>query len=155
MEMYHVAVLLLLAHFASFPHSLACPYCSTPTTPPKQSPPPPPPPSPCPPPPRSVGPVPPSPKTPSPPSSGTCPIDTLKLDACVDLLGGLVHAVIGQDTQDKCCPVIQGLADLDAALCLCTTIKAKALDINVLLPIALELLVDCGKHVPSDYQCPA
>ncbi|KAJ8466212.1 hypothetical protein OPV22_028764 [Ensete ventricosum] len=149
MAMYHVAVLLLLAHFASIPHSLACPYCPTPTTPPKKSPPPPPPPSPCPPPP---GMVPPSPKT---PSTGACPIDTLKLDACVDLLGGLVHAVIGQDTKDKCCPVIQGLADLDAALCLCTTIKAKALDITVLLPIALELLVDCGKHVPSDYQCPA
>ncbi|RZS16946.1 hypothetical protein BHM03_00049022 [Ensete ventricosum] len=110
MAMYHVAVLLLLAHFASIPHSLACPYCPTPTTPPKKSPPPPPPPSPCPPPP---GMVPPSPKT---PSTGACPIDTLKLDACVDLLGGLVHAVIGQDTKDKCCPVIQGLADLDAAL---------------------------------------
>ncbi|KAG6508789.1 hypothetical protein ZIOFF_034170 [Zingiber officinale] len=89
----------------------------------------------------------PTPTTPPPPAP--------KLDACVNLLGGLVHAVIGQNEKSTCCPVISGLADLDAALCFCTIIKAKALNINVLLPIAIELLVDCGKHVPSDYKCPA
>ncbi|RWV77110.1 hypothetical protein GW17_00062109, partial [Ensete ventricosum] len=88
-----------------------------------------------------VAPVPPSPKT---PSAAACPIHTLKLDACIDLLGGLVHAVIGQNTKDKRCTVIQDLADLDAPLCLCTTIKAVVFDIKVLLPIALELLVYCG-----------
>ncbi|XP_042424570.1 36.4 kDa proline-rich protein-like [Zingiber officinale] len=152
------ALVLLVANSALFLPSLACPYCQTPTvTPPP--PPSPPPPAPCPPPPApKVSPPapkvsPPSPK--APPSAGACPIDTLKLDACVDLLSGLVHSVIGQSAKSKCCPVIEGLADLDAALCLCTTIKAKALDVKVLLPIALELLIDCGKHVPSDYQCPA
>ncbi|KAJ8528052.1 hypothetical protein K7X08_015503 [Anisodus acutangulus] len=44
-------------------------------------------------------PVTPSPKgkpCPSPPSTkATCPIDTLKLGACVDLLGGLVHIGLG------------------------------------------------------------
>ncbi|CAL9130971.1 unnamed protein product [Musa textilis] len=149
----------------------------TPPPPPKKSPSPPPPPptyptpsSPPPPPtyptPSSPPPTPPTYPTPSspppptsvpcppPPKAPTCPIDTLKLDACVDLLGGLVHVIIGGDVTSQCCPVLQGLADLDAALCLCTTIRAKALGINILLPIALEVLVDCGKHVPSDYQCP-
>ncbi|XP_008777671.4 36.4 kDa proline-rich protein-like, partial [Phoenix dactylifera] len=127
-----------------------------PPSPPPPSPPPPSPPKPkpCPPPPSpppKPKPCPPPPKAPS----SNCPIDTLKLDACVDLLGGLVHIGIGEDAKEKCCPVLEGLADLDAALCLCTTIKAKLLGINILLPVALEVLVDCGKHLPSDYQCPS
>ncbi|KAL0400139.1 UNVERIFIED_CONTAM: proline-rich protein [Sesamum radiatum] len=92
----------------------------------------------------------------SPPKAQeTCPIDTLKLGACVDVLGGLVHIGIGSSAKDTCCPVLQGLVDLDAAVCLCTTIKAKLLNINIILPIALEVLVDCGKTPPSDFQCPA
>nr|XP_018685893.1 PREDICTED: 36.4 kDa proline-rich protein-like isoform X2 [Musa acuminata subsp. malaccensis]XP_018685894.1 PREDICTED: 36.4 kDa proline-rich protein-like isoform X3 [Musa acuminata subsp. malaccensis] len=135
----------------------------TPPPPPKKSPSPPPPPPTyptpsSPPPPTYPTPSSPPPPTsvpcPPPPKAPTCPIDTLKLDACVDLLGGLVHVIIGGDVTYQCCPVLEGLADLDAALCLCTTIKAKALGISILLPIALEVLVDCGKHVPSDYQCP-
>ncbi|WOK94737.1 hypothetical protein Cni_G03442 [Canna indica] len=131
------------------------PTYTTPTPPPPKtttpsSPPPPAYTAPSPPPPTSKVPCPPPPK-----AQGTCPIDTLKLDACVDLLGGLVHVVIGGgDVTQQCCPVLEGLADLDAALCLCTTIRAKALGIKLLLPVALEVLVDCGKHVPSDYQCP-
>ncbi|KAJ6837648.1 36.4 kDa proline-rich protein-like [Iris pallida] len=94
------------------------------------------------------------PKAP-PPSSG-CPIDILKLDACVDVLDGLLHALLGGGEADReCCPVISGLADLDAALCLCATIKVKLLNIDILLPIALDVLVDCGKHAPSDFKCPA
>ncbi|XP_039114741.1 36.4 kDa proline-rich protein-like [Dioscorea cayenensis subsp. rotundata] len=135
-----------------------------PPPPPKPSPPPPPPPTPSPPPPPPPKPVPspppPKPKPvpcPPPPKSpaGTCPIDVLKLDACVDLLGGLINIGIGNDTKKTCCPVLSGLVDLDAAICLCTTIKAKLLNINILLPIALQLLVDCEKHAPEGFQCPA
>ncbi|PAL72214.1 hypothetical protein CEJ83_20150 [Acinetobacter baumannii] len=90
-----------------------------------------------------------------PPPSQTCPIDTLKLGACVDVLGGLVHIGIGSSAKDACCPVLQGLLDLDAALCLCTTIKLKLLNINLIIPIALEVLIDCGKHPPPGFQCPA
>ncbi|KMZ73729.1 hypothetical protein ZOSMA_142G00280 [Zostera marina] len=94
---------------------------------------------------------------PPPPSSqgGTCPTDALKLSACVDVLGGLVHAIIGQSATDACCPLLIGLVDLDAAVCLCTTIRLKLLNINIVLPIALQLLIDCGKHPPSDYKCPS
>ncbi|KAJ6816211.1 36.4 kDa proline-rich protein-like [Iris pallida] len=119
-----------------------------PPPPPKAVPPPPPKPTPCPPPP------PPKPKPCPPPAAATCPIDTLKLDACVDVLGGLVHIGIGSGASGACCPALQGLVDLDAALCLCTPIKAKLLNIGILLPIALGVLVnDCGKHVPSGFQC--
>ncbi|KAK1297865.1 36.4 kDa proline-rich protein [Acorus calamus] len=89
-----------------------------------------------------------------PPAGQSCPINTLKLDACVSLLNDLVHVVIGSQATDACCPVLAGLADLDAALCLCTAIKVKALNVNLVLPVALQILADCGKHCPSDYQCP-
>ncbi|XP_073303957.1 uncharacterized protein [Primulina huaijiensis] len=85
----------------------------------------------------------------------TCPINTLKLSACVDLFGSLGHLIIGTSAKDTCCPVLEGLADADAALCLCTTIKAKLLNINIILPIALEVLVDCGKTPPPGFQCSA
>ncbi|KAK4397850.1 proline-rich protein [Sesamum angolense] len=117
---------------------------------------PPPPPTVTPKPPPTETPCPPPPPSPSPPKAQeTCPIDTLKLGACVDVLGGLVHIGIGSSAKDTCCPVLQGLVDLDAAICLCTTIKAKLLNINIILPIALEVLVDCGKTPPSGFQCPA
>ncbi|BAS90966.1 Os04g0612500 [Oryza sativa Japonica Group] len=56
----------------------------------------------------------------------------------------------------SCCPLLSGVADLDAALCLCTAIKAKALGVSLVLPVAISVLVnECGKHVPSSFQCPS
>ncbi|XBI34133.1 hypothetical protein VPH35_119971 [Triticum aestivum] len=93
----------------------------------------------------------PSPATPT----GKCPVDTLKLLACVDVLNGLLHAVIGGSASDSCCPLLSGVAGLDAALCLCSTIKVKALNTSLVLPIAIEVLVNqCGKRVPDDFHCP-
>ncbi|RRT66155.1 hypothetical protein B296_00031763 [Ensete ventricosum] len=111
--------------------------------------------TPSPPPPAYVTPSPPT-QTPYPPSptAPTCPIDTGELDSCVDLLGGLVHIIIGQGVSYQCCPVLEGLSDLDAAVCLCATIKAQALNIQILLSPALDVLADCGKQVPSDFECP-
>jgi len=136
-----VALLLVAATLVAqlIAPAAACPSCPTPKPPP-----PPPTPVPCPPPPSSA-----------PPSTGKCPLNTLKLLACVDALNGLVHAVVGAKASEKCCPLLQGVADLDAALCLCTTIKAKALSINLVLPIAIEVLVnECHKNVPASFQCP-
>ncbi len=73
----------------------------------------------------------------------------------MDVLGGLVHIGIGGSAKDACCPVLKGLLDLDAAICLCTTIRAKLLNINIIIPIALQVLIDCGKTPPQGFQCPA
>ncbi|WOG91299.1 hypothetical protein DCAR_0310547 [Daucus carota subsp. sativus] len=92
--------------------------------------------------------------SPSPsPSTAMCPIDTLKLGACVDLLGGLVHIGLGDPTANQCCPIIGGLAELEAAVCLCDTLKLKLLSLNIYVPLALQLLVTCGKPPPSDFTC--
>ncbi|CAK7345380.1 unnamed protein product [Dovyalis caffra] len=91
---------------------------------------------------------------PPPPSNkDTCPIDTLKLGACVDLLGGLVHIGLGDPVVNQCCPVLKGLVELEAAVCLCTTLKIKALNLNIFVPLALQLLVTCGKTPPPGYTC--
>ncbi|XP_028110699.1 14 kDa proline-rich protein DC2.15-like isoform X1 [Camellia sinensis] len=93
-------------------------------------------------------------KRPSWPAMATCPRDTLKLGVCGNLLDDLVHLVIGTPPKTPCCTQIQDLADLEAAVCLCTAIKGNVLGINLNVPTSLsELLNCCGKNVPSDFQC--
>lgn len=90
---------------------------------------------------------------PPPPGAATCPIDTLKLGACVDLLGGLVHIGLGDPVANECCPVLAGLVELEAAVCLCTTLKLKVLNLNIFVPLALQLLITCGKTPPPGFTC--
>lgn len=96
----------------------------------------------------------PSPAASPPSSQSSCPKDTLKLGVCADLLG-LVNIVIGDPPSgSSCCALIKGLADLEAAICLCTALKANVLGINLNVPIALSLILSaCQKTVPSDFQC--
>ncbi|XP_027354356.1 14 kDa proline-rich protein DC2.15-like isoform X2 [Abrus precatorius] len=106
----------------------------------------------------SPSPSPPTPKPTPPPSSpssqGQCPKDTLKLGACADLLG-LVNIIVGTPPSSKCCALIKDLADLEAALCLCTAIKANVLGINLNVPVTLSLILSaCQKTVPPGFQCP-
>ncbi|XP_058086414.1 14 kDa proline-rich protein DC2.15-like [Magnolia sinica] len=83
----------------------------------------------------------------------SCPKDTLKLGVCADLLG-LVNVVIGSPPTLPCCSLLEGLADLEAAVCLCTAIKANILGINLNIPVSLSLLLNtCGKKYPSGFQC--
>ncbi|GMJ10982.1 Disease Related Nonspecific Lipid Transfer Protein 1 [Hibiscus trionum] len=108
---------------------------------------------PCPPAPKSPKPSPKSPPS-GPKKPATCPKDTLKLGVCADLLGGLVHVVVGSSSRTKCCSLISGLADLDAAVCLCTAIKANVLGTNLNVPLSLSLLLNsCGKKLPAGYKC--
>merc|ERR1711915_135014 len=88
------------------------------------------------------------------PGGRSYPLDALEVGACVDLLGGLVHLGIGDPVVNQCCPLIQGVAELEAALCLCTTIRLKLLNVNVILPLALDLFVQCGVTPPPGFTCP-
>ncbi|KAL9231494.1 hypothetical protein vseg_006719 [Gypsophila vaccaria] len=100
-------------------------------------------------------PVPPAAPVSPAPSTSKCPIDTLKLGVCADVLG-LVHAVLGAPPSGtKCCALLKGLANLEAAACLCTALKANVLGIHLNVPIALSVLLSaCQKDVPSGYTCP-
>ncbi|KAG8391628.1 hypothetical protein BUALT_Bualt01G0207100 [Buddleja alternifolia] len=96
------------------------------------------------------------PKAPSatPGKAGKCPRDTLKFGVCGDWLG-LVHEVVGAKPSSKCCALVEGLADLEAALCLCTAIKANVLGVvKFKIPIALSLVINsCGKKLPKGFVC--
>ncbi|MFS8032344.1 putative bifunctional inhibitor/plant lipid transfer protein/seed storage helical [Helianthus anomalus] len=130
----------------------------TPTPSPPKTPTPSPPKTPTPSPPKTPTPSPPAPsppKTPTPsPPKATCPKDTLKLGVCANLLNDLIHLVVGNPPKTPCCTLLNGLADLEAAVCLCTAIKANILGINLNIPVSLSLLLNyCGKKVPSGFQC--
>ncbi|RYR29371.1 hypothetical protein Ahy_B01g053763 isoform A [Arachis hypogaea] len=91
---------------------------------------------------------------PPPPARATCPIDALKLGLCLDVAGGIVHVGIGNPVENICCPVIQGLLDLEAAICLCTVIRIKLLNLNIFIPVALQVLATCGMTPPPGFVCP-
>ncbi|XP_058106607.1 14 kDa proline-rich protein DC2.15-like [Magnolia sinica] len=91
---------------------------------------------------------------PSPtPTNGTCPRDALKLGVCANLLG-LANVVVGSPPTLPCCSLIQWLADLEAALCLCIAIRANVLGINLNIPVSLSFVLNnCGRIVPSGFEC--
>ncbi|KAL6648968.1 hypothetical protein ACP70R_013192 [Stipagrostis hirtigluma subsp. patula] len=123
-------ILLLVASTFLAGEVAACGSCPHPTPPPS--------PKPCPPPPSSYG---------------KCPKDTLKLGVCANVLG-LVKVEVGKVPTDSCCPLLEGLADLEAAVCLCTAIKANVLGINLDIPVKLSLLLNyCGKSLPEGFIC--
>ncbi|CAH8386270.1 unnamed protein product [Eruca vesicaria subsp. sativa] len=88
-------------------------------------------------------------------STMKCPRDTLKFGVCGSWLG-LVHEVIGTPPSKECCSLVKGLADFEAAVCLCTTLKTTLLGVvaPVKLPVALSLLLNsCGKTLPQGFVC--
>ncbi|GMJ10984.1 hypothetical protein like AT4G12520 [Hibiscus trionum] len=91
--------------------------------------------------------------TPNPSARGRCPRDALKLGVCAIVLN-LVNATVGSPPVQPCCSLLQGLVDLEAAVCLCTAIRANILGINLNIPISLSLLLNvCSRNVPTGFQC--
>ncbi|XP_019158966.1 PREDICTED: putative lipid-binding protein At4g00165 [Ipomoea nil] len=88
------------------------------------------------------------------PAAAKCPKDTLKFGVCGDWLG-LVHEVIGAPPSSECCSVLKGVAELEAAACLCTAIKADVLGgLKMEIPVAISLVLNsCGKKVPNGFVC--
>ncbi|KAL6642729.1 hypothetical protein ACP70R_020910 [Stipagrostis hirtigluma subsp. patula] len=125
------------------------PYCPSPATPP--------------PPPEYGGgncqPNCPSPVTPPPPpgggnNDGSCPINALRLEVCANVLN-LLRLNIGVPADEQCCPLLEGLVDLDAAVCLCLAIRANILGIVLNVPLNLNLLLNfCHKDRVPGFTCP-
>ncbi|KAI9174368.1 hypothetical protein LWI28_016317 [Acer negundo] len=91
------------------------------------------------------------PGTPPPPHP-SCSINEMKLGLCVDVLGGLVHIGFGDPVKNVCCPVIQGMMEMEAAVCI--TIRIKFLNMNIFIPMAFQALLTCGKTPPPGFICP-
>uniref|UniRef100_A0A0E0L6S5 Bifunctional inhibitor/plant lipid transfer protein/seed storage helical domain-containing protein n=1 Tax=Oryza punctata TaxID=4537 RepID=A0A0E0L6S5_ORYPU len=93
---------------------------------------------------------------PCPTPAGKCPMNTVKLGVCADVLDGLIHATVGKPKPPKepCCPLIAGLADLDAAVCVCLAINANVLGVNLDVPVDLSLLLNyCDCKLPAGFKC--
>ncbi|XP_008786988.1 14 kDa proline-rich protein DC2.15-like [Phoenix dactylifera] len=106
---------------------------------------------PCPPPPYKPKP---SPKPSPTPAYPSCPRDALELGVCANVLQGLINLQLGNPPKKPCCSLLEDLVDLEAAVCLCTAIKANILGINLNVPVDLSLLLNyCGKKVPAGYAC--
>ncbi|KAG8047107.1 hypothetical protein GUJ93_ZPchr0008g13977 [Zizania palustris] len=98
------------------------------------------------------------PVLPPPPAlaaAGKCPMNVVKLGVCASVLDGLIDASVGKaPPKAPCCPLIAGLADVDAAACVCLAIKADVLGLRLNIPVDLSLLVNyCGRKVPDGFHC--
>ncbi|CAN0908547.1 14 kDa proline-rich protein DC2.15 [Linum grandiflorum] len=85
----------------------------------------------------------------------TCSYDVTRLSICTDLLGYLLRIRIGTaPPSGPCCTLITGVADLEAAVCVCAALKANVLGPVLNLNVALTLLLNqCGRPVPSGFTC--
>ncbi|TKW12775.1 hypothetical protein SEVIR_5G056600v4 [Setaria viridis] len=93
---------------------------------------------------------PPPPAVPTPPGA-TCPINTADLSVCVDLLGYLLKIRLNAPPQ-PCCTLLKGVANADAALCVCGVIKVLNL---ISVPVDVNLLLnECGMTCPPGFTCP-
>ncbi|KAF2604237.1 hypothetical protein F2Q70_00028860 [Brassica cretica] len=64
------------------------------------------------------------------------------------------HRCCWLSTKLPCCALLKGIANLEAAVCLCTALKANVLGINLNVPVDLSLLLNyCGKKLPYGLQC--
>uniref|UniRef100_A0A804I4W0 Bifunctional inhibitor/plant lipid transfer protein/seed storage helical domain-containing protein n=1 Tax=Musa acuminata subsp. malaccensis TaxID=214687 RepID=A0A804I4W0_MUSAM len=84
----------------------------------------------------------------------TCPRDALKLGICANVLRGLLNVTLGTPPKQPCCSLLEGLVDLEAAVCLCTALKGNVLGLKLNIPVSLSLLINyCGKKVPKGFLC--
>ncbi|KAF2598025.1 hypothetical protein F2Q68_00009966 [Brassica cretica] len=87
---------------------------------------------------------------------GTCPRNALQIGACTNVLNA-IDLTLGNPPPPvpPCCSLIAGLADLEAAVCLCTALDVNVLGINVHLPIDISVLFNaCCRFAPPSFQCP-
>ncbi|CAI9095885.1 OLC1v1031915C1 [Oldenlandia corymbosa var. corymbosa] len=144
---------LLLLNLVFFSLVSACDECPKPKPKPKK--PKCPKPSPKPKSPKTKSPKPASPPPPPPPESpkATCPI-TLDLNPCLGLLNlaGIIN--IGLFSEAQCCPLLDDLADPDAAACLCNAVKVKVPGIiNLILPVNINPIFErCHRTCPEKFQ---
>ncbi|XP_065862298.1 lipid transfer protein EARLI 1-like [Euphorbia lathyris] len=82
------------------------------------------------------------------------PRDALKLGVCVHVWSPSLGITIGDPPAKPCCAILFGLFDLEAAICLCTAIKANICGVNMNFPIAFTFLLNvCDIKIPPGYIC--
>ncbi|CAH2042783.1 unnamed protein product [Thlaspi arvense] len=86
---------------------------------------------------------------PTPSPSPTCSINNLQVK------GLCAKFLLPGSSNLPCCSLISGLANIEAAACLCTSLKAPhpiTLNINATAPVN-SVLRGCGKNSPPNFTC--
>ncbi|CAJ1962722.1 unnamed protein product [Sphenostylis stenocarpa] len=82
----------------------------------------------------------PAPLTPSPPPR-ECP----EVGICIDVLNGLGGRLFG--SKKRLLPLLGGLIEADAILCICDVLKSRILGIPILVQLVLQqILTMCGNN---------
>ncbi|XP_020209522.1 hydrophobic seed protein [Cajanus cajan] len=81
-------------------------------------------------------------QTAAPPAQGEeCP----ELGLCLNILGG---NIIGSPSD--CCPLLDGLADIDAVVCICDQLRSRILGLPINLDINLIAIFNaCGRNTTN------
>ncbi|KAM0045628.1 putative hydrophobic seed protein [Helianthus debilis subsp. tardiflorus] len=88
-------------------------------------------------------------------AQATCPRNGFQFGACAGVLNNFLGNVqLGTPPSEPCCSIFFGLANFEAAVCLCNSVKASFLnvDFQTLLPSMNFVLNNCGKPVPSGFE---
>ncbi|KAK6926384.1 Hydrophobic seed protein domain [Dillenia turbinata] len=98
-------------------------------------------------------PVPVPPVSPPPhPDPVTCATDVLRLAVCKTLLNELKNGSVPAPLSTPCCSVLEPMVDMEAAICLCTAIKANILGVIFDWQTSFTMILGaCGKVV--SYTC--
>lgn len=94
----------------------------------------------------------------SPPAAAeTCPRNTVKLKiACANVLGFPVLPVgaVLNPLRTPCCSLIQGLLDIEVAVCFCRALNLNSLIPGASIPVSFVTLFNyCRKEAPPGYVC--
>jgi len=86
----------------------------------------------------------PSPAIQPPPPPRECP----ELGLCLDILG------LGQGSPSKdCCPILRGLIEVGAIVCICDKLRSATLGINIDVNLALVLMLKFCGHNETNLIC--
>ncbi|KAM0045629.1 putative hydrophobic seed protein [Helianthus debilis subsp. tardiflorus] len=88
-------------------------------------------------------------------AQATCPRNGFQLGACAGVLNNFLGSVqLGTPPTEPCCSIFFGLANFEAAVCLCNSVKTSFLGVNfdTLLPSLNFVLNSCAKEVPSGFE---
>ncbi|WOG86568.1 hypothetical protein DCAR_0205783 [Daucus carota subsp. sativus] len=94
----------------------------------------------------------------SPPAEAeTCPKDTTKMKVeCLDVLGVPVLPVgaLLNPLRSPCCKLIEGLVNIEAAVCFCRALSFNNTNPKVNVPVSVVLLLNyCQKDRPPGFVC--